>query len=74
MNELFGTYNELTQQYEDGLVSKIIREFMMDARFFDYQWVVFDGPVDSQWGENLNTVLDDSSLLCLPNGERIKLR
>ena len=40
----------------------------------DMLWTILDGPVDSQWAENLNTVLDDSMLLCLPNGERIKLR
>ena len=36
-------------------------------------WLVFDGPIESQWVENLNSVLDDSHILCLANAERIKL-
>ena len=74
MGELYGEFNALTQEWTDGIASTMIRAAVtLTTQNDDYQWVVFDGPVDALWIENMNTVLDDNMTLCLANGERIKL-
>mmetsp|Transcript_39705 Transcript_39705/g.74534 ORF Transcript_39705/g.74534 Transcript_39705/m.74534 type:complete len:1860 (+) Transcript_39705:1-5580(+) len=72
MGELYGEYNLMTNEWSDGLASTLIRQAVADITL-DRKWVMFDGPVDAIWIENMNTVLDDNCTLCLPNGERIKL-
>jgi dynein heavy chain len=73
MGELYGEVNLDTQEWYDGLASKFIRNASMEITD-DKTWIVFDGPVDALWIENMNTVLDDNMTLCLANGQRIKLR
>jgi hypothetical protein len=54
MGELYGEYNTLTNEWHDGLASSLIRAAVAETSS-DRQWVVFDGPVDAIWIENMNT-------------------
>lgn len=72
MEELYGFSNINTGEWTDGLVALLVREAVSDTSD-NKKWVLFDGPVDAIWIENMNTVLDDNKMLCLANGERIKL-
>lgn len=73
MGELYGEVNAISQEWHDGLASKLMRAAALEMGE-DKSWIVFDGPVDAIWIENMNTVLDDNMTLCLANGQRIKLR
>jgi len=55
MGELYGEYNVLTNEWQDGLASSIIRACVAQSTNEDRRWVVFDGPVDAIWVENMNT-------------------
>jgi len=73
--ELYGEFNPLTGEWKDGLVPKLVRvcKKQCDEGNDKRKWIVFDGPVDAIWIENMNTVLDDNKMLCLANSERIKV-
>ena len=71
--ELFGYTDLLTNEWTDGLVSKLVNDAVESDKPDHLKWIIFDGPVDALWIENMNTVLDDNKTLCLNNGQRIKL-
>ena len=55
LGELFGEYNAVTSEWRDGVASVLIRGAVSDEGP-GQKWVVFDGPVDAVWVENMNTV------------------
>ena len=71
ISKLYGDY-EKVGDWVDGILGLTVREAAGD-KLGDTHWVMLDGPVDTLWIENLNTVLDDNKKLCLISGEIIKL-
>ncbi|XP_063358685.1 dynein axonemal heavy chain 2 isoform X1 [Cydia amplana] len=72
LGELYGEYNLATGEWKDGVLSSIMRTVCQDESP-DLKWIIFDGPVDAIWIENLNSVMDDNKLLTLVNSERISM-
>lgn len=72
-DELYGYFdNQMPPQWHDGILSRNLKELCADTKP-DRKWMMLDGPVDTLWIESLNSVLDDSKLLTLTNGDRIAL-
>ncbi|KAL9594298.1 MAG: hypothetical protein Q9219_007108 [cf. Caloplaca sp. 3 TL-2023] len=72
---LYGSLDSTTREWTDGLFTSILRKIVDNLRGENSKrhWIVFDGDVDPEWVENLNSVLDDNKILTLPNGERLNL-
>ena len=74
-DDLYGKLDSTTAEWTDGVFTQILRRIIDNIRgeAGRRHWIVFDGDVDPEWAENLNSVLDDNKLLTLPSGERLQI-
>lgn len=72
LGELYGEFDLTTgMEWNDGIVSSIMRKVCSDESP-DMKWIIFDSPVDAVLVE-MNSLMDDSKMLTLINGERISM-
>ena len=72
-SEIYSEQDMNTQEWSFGVLPLIINECKRDIALKTKYWIIFDGPVDAMWIEDMNSVLDDSKKLCLASSDIIQL-
>lgn len=55
MGELYGEVDVNTHEWTDGVLPTCLRDACATTSK-ERRWIMFDGPVDALWVENMNTV------------------
>ncbi|XP_076387639.1 dynein cytoplasmic heavy chain beethoven [Megachile rotundata] len=67
-SRLLGRVDPQTREWKEGLLSSAVASAGDSTT-----WIIFNGDVEPDWAEALNSALDDNRLLTLPNGVGVKL-
>jgi len=71
--EFYGCMDDSPEpQYIMGVFPHLLKGMITDVDTHS-RWLLMDGPVDTLWIESMNSLLDDSKLLTLNNGDRLPL-
>ncbi|GKT37021.1 Dynein heavy chain like protein, partial [Aduncisulcus paluster] len=75
--ELCGTLDLTSGKWTDGVLTRIIRSRIQNhadsVPIHSDLWVVFDGDLNSEWAESLNSLFDDTRTLSLASGETLSI-
>jgi len=61
-------YACINREWKEGVLSNAVT-----SAGNSITWIIFNGDVEPEWAEALNSALDDNRLLTLPNGIGVKL-
>ena len=68
--DLYGESDPSTGEWTTGILASLFAKMNQRSNKFK-TWLVCDGPVDGEWVEDLNSVLDKNRILTLANGDRV---
>jgi dynein heavy chain len=71
-HELIGIIDSKSGVWKEGILTSALRVFGKDLSSRK-KWVHLDGPIDHDWAENLNSILDENLKINLPNGEKVSI-